>query len=333
MTRPFIPHGTDPLLTRRTLLQLGACLTLPGGAAMAQTRVTRLVVPYTPGASNDIVARLFADAMARRTGNTWIVENKPGAGSMLGTEFVAKATPDGSTLLLCSAANMGVLPATRKTIRYNVPQDFTFLARVASSPYALTVRSSVPAANFAEFVKLAKARPGGIRVGASGIGALDYMGASMLNAELGIDLQIVPYKGMAGVLNDLRAGQIEAAIVSPGTIEPLAKEGHVRVLTVLDDRRSAVLPEVPSSVDIGQPRLKVVNWWGIAGPARMPAATADALRQDMAAVLANPAFTRSIDDKGYDPAALVGEPFTRHVASDLAVWKGVASQARISIDE
>ena len=321
-------------LSRRRLMQIGLAIAAPTGSAFGQASgITKLVVPYTPGASNDIIARMFAERMAKRTGSAWIVENKPGAGSMLGAEFVAKAAPDGNTLLLCSAANMGVLPAIRKSVRFNVNQDFTFLARIASSPFSLAVSSSLPATSLAEFVKHARSKPGAIRIGTSGIGALDYMGASLLQSEFGLDLQIIPYKGMSGVLNDLRAGHIEASIVSPATISPLAKEGHVRVLAVLDGRRSELLPGVPSSTELGHPKLKVINWWGIAGPARLPQATADALRRNMAAVMADPVFAKAVKDKGFEPAALAGDEFSRFIGTELNSWKAIAAQAKITVDE
>ncbi len=328
-------HKTSaaPRLTRR-LLQAGAALALAASALGAHAQaVTRVIVPFAPGASNDVIGRMMAEAMARKTGTSWIVENKPGAGSMLGAEFVAKSAPDGNTLLLCATANMGILPSINKTVRYTVDKDFTFLTRIATSPFALTVNAQLPVNNFAEFVRLAKSKPDSIRVGSAGVGALDYMGASLLQSIMGIDLNVIPYKGMSPALNDLRAGHVDAAIVSPGTIRPLAQEGKVKVLTVFDTQRSEVMPNVPSSVDVGQPQLIVANWWGICGPARMPANVTANLRKAMNEVLADPAFIRSLKDKGFDPAPQSGEEFARFVAADMANWKEVARKANITLDE
>ncbi len=272
MTQSF-PTNKDHGVSRRLAWQALISLSLPLTPVMAQgNAVTKLVVPFTPGASNDIIGRMMAEAMAKRTGKSWIVENKPGAGSMLGAEVVAKSVPDGNTLLLCASANMGILPAIQKSIRYVVERDFTFFVRIASSPFALAVGSQLPVTKFAEFVSLAKSKPGSIRMGSAGVGALDYMGASLLQSQLGLDLNIIPYKGMAPVLNDLRAGHIDAAIVSPATIRPLVADGKVKVLAVLDKNRNELMPQVPSSADLGYPNLTVVNWWGIAGPSNMPAA-------------------------------------------------------------
>jgi tripartite-type tricarboxylate transporter receptor subunit TctC len=334
---PNAQHPTS-LLKRRTLLNyatlaLGAGLGGAMSSTWAQAEGTiRVVVPFTPGASNDVIGRMIAEAMARSTNRSWIVDNKPGAGSLLGADFVAKAEPDGRNLLLCASANMGILPAIRKSMPYVVERDFTFIARVASSPFALVSSAELPVATFADFVRLAKAKPGALRIGSSGVGALDYMGASMLQSLLGIELNIIPYKGMSQVLNDLRAGHIDASIVSPATIAPMAKEGKVKVLAVLDKQRSAVMPDVPSSADVGQPKLIVMNWWGIAGPAKMPAATTANLLKTMGALLADQSFLNSLKAKGFEPAVLVGEPFTQFIAADLQAWKAVAKQSNISLD-
>ena len=320
--------------SRRRFLQGGVALLLPAmGSAWAQTgNATRLIIPFTPGASNDIIGRMIAEAVTKKTGRNWIVENKPGAGSMLGAEFVAKAPPDGQTLLLCATANMGIVPAIQKSMPYEVEKDFTFLVRIASTPYALTVNSQLKVSNFAEFVRLAKAKPGSIRIGASGIGALDYMGASLLESQLGLDLNIVPYKGMAPVLNDLRGGHIDASIVSPATIRPLSEDGKVTVLAVLDSQRSELFPSVPSSIDLGYPQLLAVNWYGIAGPAKMPPAVASSLRQALMAVLTDPAIIKSLKERGFDPTVQSGDDFAQFVLADLKRWRAVAKQANITVD-
>lgn len=204
---------------------------------------------------------------------------------------------------------------------------------MGSSPFALVTSTALPAKDFAEFVKLAKSQPGKVRIGTAGVGSLDYMGASLLQSLLGIELNVIPYKGMAPVLTDLRGGHIDAAIVSPATIAPTVAEGKARALAVLDSRRSSVLPDVPSAADVGQPQLLAGNWWGIVGPAKLPAAVADALKRDLQAVLDDPAFRKSVEDKGFDMAPLVGEAFAKFVAADLQRWKDVAQKAKITLED
>ena len=293
----------------------------------------RLVVPFTPGAANDTVGRILAEGMARRQGRTWIVENKPGAGSQIGIDFVAKAAPNGNTLLLGATSGLGVLPAVKADVPYAVERDFSFVGRVASSPYALVASTRLGVADFAAFVQLGKAQPDSIRLGTVGAASLDFMAAALLQSLTGARLRVVPYKGMAQVLNDLRAGHIDAAVVSPATIAPHVAEGHVRALAVLDQRRSALLPNVPSAAEVGQPQLLAGNWWGIVGPAGLPAPVMETLRRDLAALLAVPAFRKTVEDKGFDLAPLVGDGFAQYVVADMQRWKAVARQANIVYSE
>ncbi|MBL0420789.1 tripartite tricarboxylate transporter substrate binding protein [Ramlibacter sp. AW1] len=323
-------------LTRRTLVQSAGLLALASFAPLRawSQPVSRIVVPFPAGASNDAVGRLVADALGRKLGRSWIVENRPGAGSMLGTQAVVQSKPtDGNTLLLCATASMGILPAISKAVRYSVERDFTFIARIATTPFTLTVGNAFPANTFAEFVKLAKAKPDSIRIGASGVGSLDYMGAAMLQQQLGIDLNIIPYKGMSPVLNDLQGGHLDASIVSPGSIRALAQEGKAKVLAVLDERRSDLLPQVPTSTELGHPKLRVVNWFGIAGPAGMPADSTETLRRALGEILADPAFLKSLKDKGVEPAPLVGAEFASFVQADSQGWRALAQQANITTNE
>jgi tripartite-type tricarboxylate transporter receptor subunit TctC len=322
------------VIWRLARIEFAFALLVLSGTTLAQTgSVTKLIVPFTPGASNDVIGRMIAEGMTKRTGRTWIVENKPGAGSMLGAEFVAKSAADGNTLLLCASANMGILPAIRKSMSYDVERDFAFLARIASSPFALAVNAQLPVSSFAEFVRLAKAKPGMISMGSSGVGALDYLGASLLQFQVGLQLHIIPYKGMSAVLSDLRAGHIDASIVSPATVRPMALDGKVKVLAVLDKQRNELMPSVPSSAELGHSQLLVANWWGIAGPTKMPTVTATVLRQGLMALLSDPVFIGSIKDKGFDPAVLMGDEFSQFVSVDLKSWKDVASRAKIKLDD
>ncbi|WP_159911474.1 tripartite tricarboxylate transporter substrate binding protein [Pantoea sp. 18069] len=335
MTTSFTSRYRSRHLDRRDVLRAASALVaLPWVNAIAQSGSTaRMIVPFTPGASNDTIGRLVADALGRRSGRTWIVENKPGAGSQLGTDLVAKAQPDGNTLLLSASAGMVILPAIKPSMPYAVNRDFTYLARIATSPFALVVNAQLPVRSLEEFVHLAKTKPGSVRIGTSGVGSLDYMGAALLQTTTGIELNIIPYKGMSQVLNDLRAGHIDASIVSPATVAPLVAERKVRALAVLDTRQSASLPGVPSARDAGHPRLQVVNWWGIAGPARLPAAVNTALTSQIETVLADPAFRKSLEDKGFEVAPLKGREFAQFVAADLLHWRTVAAQARISMTD
>lgn len=331
MTQDF---DTSVRLGRRTLLKGAGTAAMLGTlplSALAQV-TSSLIVPFTPGASNDVVGRMVAESVTRRGKLNWIVENKPGAGSLLGSDMVAKSAPDGRTLLLCASANMGILPALATTVKYSVDRDFTFLARIAISPFGLTVHPQLGVSTLDEFLKLAKAKPGSIRLGSSGLGALDYMGASLLQSQFGIQLNIIPYKGMGPLLNDLRAGHLDASIVSPGTVKPFVLDNSLRMLVVFDTKRSAQLPQVPSSTDVRHPTLKVVNWWGIAGPAKIPAPTVALISDELMAVLRDPAFEKAIVEKGFEPAVLDAAAFRKFVLADSKEWAALAKRANIKME-
>jgi len=320
---------------RRQILKASGALAFSSLLPLRATaqQAARIVVPFAPGASNDLVGRMMAEALSKAVGRTYVVENRPGAGSMLGTQFVADARPaDGRTLLLCATASMGILPAISKNVRYSVERDFDFIVRIASSPFGLAVRKGFPANDFAEFVQVAKSRPGEVRMGAAGVGALDYMGASLMQYEVDIDLNIIPYKGMGPVLTDIQGGHIDACIVSPASLRPLVEDGSVKMLAVFDTRRSDVLPDVPSAADIGHPDLRAGNWWGIAGPAGIPAETLQELQAAMVKIVNDPAFAQSLKEKGFDPAPLSGEAFKQFVLADFERWKTVAKRANVTLD-
>lgn len=318
-------------MKRRSILKLGA-LALAGGSPLlvqAQSPQIRLVVPFPPGAANDTIARLLADAVAKRTGRVWIVDNKAGAGSQLGIDFVAKAAADGSTLLFGASDGLAVLPAAKPTLPYDPGRDFAFLARIATSPYVLVVNSGVSARDYAGFVSLAKKAPGSVRVATTGTGTLGHMGTALIASAAGVELTSVPYKGMSPAVNDLIAGHVEALLVSPTTIYPHLTSGKARALVVLDQRRSSLLPDVPSAAELGLVGVEIGAWWGVLAPARTPAPALAALRSDIAAVLDDVEFRRSIAEKGFDVAPLYADAFAKFAEADLRRWRSVARRSGI----
>jgi tripartite-type tricarboxylate transporter receptor subunit TctC len=320
-------------MKRRIVLKLGA-VTLAGSAlpcVQAQSPQIRLVVPFPPGAANDTIARLLADAVAKRTGRTWIVDNKAGAGSQLGIDFVAKAAADGSTLLFGASDGLAVLPAVKATLPYDPGRDFAYLARIATSPYVLVVHSGVDARNYADFVNLAKKAPGSVRVATTGTGTLGHMGTALIASAAGVELTSIPYKGMSPAVNDLIAGHVEALLVSPTTIAPHLASGKARALVVLDQRRSAMLPEVPSAADLGLAGVDVGAWWGVLAPAKTLPGPLAALRSDIAAVLNDTEFRKAMAEKGFDVAPLEAQAFAKFAAADLQRWRNVARKAGITL--
>lgn len=292
----------------------------------------RLVVPFAPGAINDTVARLVSERLAPQLGRTVIVENKPGAGSQIGTAFAAKAAPSGDVLLFGAADGLTVLPAVKPKVGYTVPDNFTFITRVGTSPFALVVSNALPVKTLGEFVGYAKAHPNEVRHGTPGNGSSTHMGAALFEQETGVQMTQVHYQGMAGAVNDLLAGHIDAALVSPTTIAPHAKVGKVKVLAVLGPLRHKLLPDVPSIDEGPRKGLHVIGWWGLLGPAGMPTDVAERLEKDMATVLEDKAFKAQLQDRGIEVAPLSGAAFRQFAVDDLRKWRSLSQRAKITLD-
>jgi tripartite-type tricarboxylate transporter receptor subunit TctC len=296
------------------------------------TRTVRLVVPFAPGALNDTIARLVSDKLAASLGRTVIVENKPGAGSQIGTGFVAKAAPNGEVLLFGAADGLTVLPAIKPSVGYAVPDGFTFITRVGTGPFALVVSSALPVNTFEEFVKYAAANPKAVRHGTPGNGSVTHTGAALIEQETGIQLTQVHYQGMAGAVNDLLAGHIDAALISPPTIAPHLKGGKVKVLAVMGPSRHKLLPDVPFIDELGRKGLHVVGWWGVLAPAGLPGDVAERLSRDMSAILDDKAFRAQLEDRGIEVSPLSGTAFRQFAVDDLRKWKALSQRAKISLD-
>lgn len=315
-----------------------ACLLLvcaPAGATPVveyPARTVRIVVPFAPGAINDMIARLLAEKLAVSIGRNVIVENKAGAGSQIGTAFVAKAPPAGDVLLFGAADGLSVLPAIKPSLGYTVPDSFTFLARVGTGPFALVVSANLPVNTFEEFVRYAAANPKAVRNGTPGNGSSTHMGAALIEQEAGIQLTQVHYQGMAGAVNDLVAGHIDSALVSAPTISPHLKTGKVKVLAVMGPSRHRLLPGVPSIDEIGRKNLYVIGWWGLLAPAGLPADISERLVRDVNAILEDKVFRAQLEDRGIEVSPMSGVVFRQFAADDLRRWKSLAQRAKISLD-
>lgn len=268
----------------------------------------------------------MAESVGRR-GGSWIVENKAGAGSQLGTEFVAKARPDGSTLLFGAADGLSVLPAVKRQVPYNVANDFSFLSMIASSPFVLAVHASFPV-NGLEDLRRA-ARQNGVRIGTTGAGSLNDLGAALVALQAGVELIRVPYKGMAPAVNDLIAGHIDALLVTAPTIAPHVASGKVRAVAVLDAKRSRLLPDVPNASEFGLPNAKVLGWWGLLGPKGLPASTVAKLQSEVDAVVNDPSFASALTERGFDVSTVKGQAFASFAEEDRLRWKALADRYKI----
>ena len=284
---------------------LGLVLSLT--AAMAQSgypdRPVKLIVGFAPGGSTDIVARIVAQRLGERLGQTVIVENKAGAGGTIGADATAKAPPDGYTLTLGTTSTHAIAAGAYSKLPYDPVADFTQISLVAITPYLLVVNPQVKANNLAEFVALAKGQPGKLNYASAGSGTATHLAMEMLKDAAGIDLLHVPYKGNAPADVAIIAGDVQAVFGSMPALLQNTKANKVRPLAVGTAARSPALPEVPTVAEQGYPGFEAALWLGIMGPANMPRPVVERLHKELAAIVAAPEFKTSMDANGAEPLA------------------------------
>ena len=263
------------LLTRREALAgcasgLALLVGLPAAADAAYpNRPIKMIVPYPAGGTTDFLGRLVADRFQTGMGATVVVENRPGAGTTIGAEQVARAVPDGYTLLMATSTTLAINKTLYKNLRYDPVKDFTPIALVAGVPFALIVNPSIPAKTLPEFIAYAKANPG-LAYGSAGNGSPHHLGAEMLKAAAGIDIRHVAYRGSVPAMLDVIAGHIPFMVMDLQPALPQMRDGKIRVLGVTTPKRVAAAPDIPTLAESGLPGFELVAWQGVVGPAGMP---------------------------------------------------------------
>ena len=325
----------DRMVWRSTSMRVvaiawGAALS---AAALAQSypqKAVRMVVPYAPGGGVDIVARAVAQDLSKRLGQTVLVENRTGAGGNVGSEAVAKAAPDGYTLLMASPANT-INPSLYTKMPYDPSRDLVPIALIGSVPTVLIANRSLPVQNVKELVALAKAQPGALAYGSGGSGTTEHLAGEMFKVAARVNMLHVPYKGGAQVMTDLLGGQIALMFVNQLAALPYVNAGKLKALGVASAERSAALPQVPTFAESGYPDLKVSVWWGVMGPAAMPKEIVTQLNREIAAALASPEMKERLQAMSAKPIGGTPEEFAKFFADETARWSRVvkASGARV----
>ncbi len=255
------------IVTRRRatlLLALAApVLAAPAFADDYPSRSIRLIVPYAPGGGADSVARIVAKRVSESIGQPIVIENRGGAGSIVGTDMVAKAAPDGYTLLLGQSGPISINPAVYKTLPYDPVKDFAPITMTTAYPYILVVNSELPAKTLQEFVALAKSKPGAMNYGSTGVGAANHLVAELFNSKAGLQMAHIPYRGTALAVGDLLGGQLSVVFGDPISVLPHIRSGKLRALAVTSLERSAVAPEVPTVAESGYPGFDLNDWNGL----------------------------------------------------------------------
>ena len=303
------------------------------GEADYPTRPLRLVVPYPPGAGTDGTARIVAEALGRQLGQPIVVDNKPGASGVIGSDFVSKAAPDGYTLLWTSTDSMTAVPALRSKMPYKVPDDFSYIAKVAETGMSLVISAKIPARSIPEFIAYAKAHPGALSYGTSGIGGSPHLATLLFEKYAGIEMAHVPYKGVAPALTDLLGGQIDFALLTPITIVPFMGSDKMRVIGITAPMRHPMLPDAPTVKEAGYPQATATVWYGLFGPAKMPPGVLERLRKEIAVVAAMPSVKEKMAAAGLQMSPQFGDEFQRSATTEFNQWQAIVKAEGLVVEE
>jgi tripartite-type tricarboxylate transporter receptor subunit TctC len=304
------------------------------GIAHAQNypnKPVRIMVGYSPGGGVDTTARMVAAALSESWGSSVIVENRPGAAGNIATEYTAKAAPDGHTLVLCNIGSHGVTPARfRKRLTYDPVADFAFPAKIGGVPNVFMVHPSMPMRSLGQYIAYAKAHPGKLNFGSSGVGASPHMSIELLKSITGIDIVHVPYKGAAAALADVMSGHMESSVgnLAGGPLAAI-KAGRVRALGVTSAKRNVQLPDVPTFREQGVAGYDVTGWYGLCTQARVPQAIITKINADMNRLLSGGALRKRLEAQGIDVTPATPEAFAAHVKAEIAKWTKVVQEAHL----
>lgn len=315
-------------LARLASLVLG--VSLIAAAAPAQTawpaRPVRIVVPSPPGGGTDIIARVLAQQFSTALGQQFFVENRPGAGNMIGIEAVARATADGYSLLFVPST-LALNSVMYKKVSYDPVRDFTPITLAAAANNVLVINPKLAAATVTEFIALAKRQP--LTYGTAGIGTSPHMAMELFKSLAGIDLQHIPYRGTAPAMTDVISGQIHAMFSNALTAKPQIEQGAVRALGVSGRQRSAALPGVPPIAEAGLPGYDATQWYGLVAPAGTPADIVERLHAEARKALATKDMQEKLATDGAEPVGTTPAEFAAHIKAELEKWTAVAKKAGI----
>jgi len=310
------------------LLTIAASCAAEAIAQAYPNRPVRVVVAFAPGTTSDIVGRMFADKLALATGQSFVVENRTGAGGTIGAEFVAKAAPDSYTLLVSTAA-LPVSAHVYRNLKYDTGRDFASITVVSHSPLALAANLAFAPRNVAELIEYAKAHPGKVNFGSAGIGTSHHLTGEKLKVDTGIDIVHVPYKGSGPAHVDLLGGQIQIMFDNIVALMPHFKAGKMRPLAVSSAKRNAMLPDVPSIQEAGVRNFETVAWFGFVAPAGTPAEVIARLHAEITKALALAEVRQRLIDTGSDIVGNSPEAADRHLRDEIAKWGVVVRAANV----
>jgi tripartite-type tricarboxylate transporter receptor subunit TctC len=328
------PTEASPSRRRRQVLAAaGVLLALPLGA-MAQDypqRPIRVIVPFPPGGPTDVLARIVAPRLAERLGQRVVVDNKPGASGMIGADLVAKAAPDGYTLLVNASIHV-INPSLYPKTPYDAIADFAPVSNLADVPLVLTVHPKLQARSVKDLVTLAKSAATPLAFASAGNATSQHLSGEAFKIAAGVDLLHVPYKGSAPALTDLIGGQVQLMFDSLPSSMPFIKSGAIRPLAVTTARRSSALPEVPTLAESGFPGFGISTWYGMWAPAGTPPAVVQRLSREVAAIVRLPEVRDRFGALGAEPVGNAPEEFAAFAKAELAKWGGIVNRSGAKVD-
>jgi tripartite-type tricarboxylate transporter receptor subunit TctC len=307
-------------------------LALLASLAHAQypNRPVKLIVPFPPAGATDIVGRIVAQKLGEQMGQSVVVENKPGAGGSIGSDLVAKSTPDGYTLLMATSSTHSIGPVLQK-LPYDPLKDFAPITHVANVPNVLVVSPVLPVTSVQELIAYAKARPGQLNFASSGVGTIVHLNGELFKMLAGVDLVHVPYKGTALSIPDVANGSVAMLFDSLASVQPHIKSGRVRPIAVNAQKRSALLPEIPTLAEAGMPAFDRYTWFGMFAPAGTPRDIVARVNAEVATALKAPDLLERFAAAGAEAVGSTPEQFVERIKSDAAKWAEVIKAANVKV--
>ena len=302
---------------------------IAAGASLAQdypSRPVRIVVPFSPGGSTDVLARIVGQKLTERSGQPVIIENRAGAGGNIGAEQVARSAPDGYTLLLGGVPH-AISASLYSKLPYDLARDLAAIAEIASFPSAIVLHPSLPANSASELIALARARPGRLSFGSAGNGSPNHLSLELFQTMAGVRMVHVPYKGSGQLVGDLLAGQVQLASMGLPVAVPHVQSGKLRAVAVTGAARSSLLPEVPTLSEAALPGFEVTSWYGVFGPAGLPADIVVKLNSEIGSAVTAPDVKERLAALGAEPSVKAPDQFGRYVRQEIAKWAKVVKDS------
>ena len=322
------------MLSKIAVFAAAACCAAaaPAQPSAYPSKPIRLIVPFAPGGSSSIVARAFSTEMSKGLGQQFVVENKPGAGGNIAMEEVAKAEPDGYTLIIGHVGTLAMNPYMFENLPYDANKDFRPVSLFAKVPTIFVVHESVPVKNLREFVALAKKEPGKLNYGSAGNGSAGHLAIEYLKLVSGIDIQHVPYKGTGPNLIDLVAGRTQFSAAGTPPFMPHVKSGKLRVVAVGTTRRLPILPDVGTVAEQGYPGFETSQWYGLNAPAKTPDAVVNRLAAESAKAARSEALEKQLEPDSAEAVGSTPKEFAAYIAAEQTRWKEVVQKAHVKVE-